>query len=188
MTTSRAQVFSVCERSYVTNWYVPTDFLFPPDFFRPGSIESPYGMPPKTAWELEMEKRFIKAQRLAKRTRAASACIPCKAKKTRCSDYRPCARCKNCPTEMCRDVDVTVTAEGDLLYSGKGSTDSDLNTVTISTNERHQNAVFMGPHRPKIPREEAYEDQTQLTRDSPFSRCQVLRSLKFFHSDGRIVL
>ena len=46
---------------------------------------------------------LLRAQRLAKRTRAAAACLPCKAKKARCSDYRPCARCKRNTTDACRD-------------------------------------------------------------------------------------
>ena len=35
-----------------------------------------------------------RARRMAQRSRAAAACLPCKASKTRCNDYRPCARCK----------------------------------------------------------------------------------------------
>jgi hypothetical protein len=34
-----------------------------------------------------------RARRMATRTRAETACQPCKAKKARCSDYRPCRRC-----------------------------------------------------------------------------------------------
>lgn len=62
-------------------------------------------MPPKSERELEEERQYIRAQRLAKRSRAASACVPCKAKKVRCSDYRPCSRCKKNPGESCRDFE-----------------------------------------------------------------------------------
>ena len=57
------------------------------------------------ARDLEEERMLLRAQRLAKRTRAAAACLPCKAKKARCSDYRPCARCKRNTTDACRDND-----------------------------------------------------------------------------------
>ncbi len=65
----------------------------------------------KSARQLEEERQFIRAQRLAKRTRAASACLPCKAKKARCSDYRPCARCKSSLTEICRDGENVTRTE-----------------------------------------------------------------------------
>jgi hypothetical protein len=45
--------------------------------------------------ELDDRRRLILARRMVTRTRAGAACAPCKAKKARCSDYRPCARCRN---------------------------------------------------------------------------------------------
>jgi hypothetical protein len=45
-----------------------------------------------------------RARRMAQRSRAASACLSCKASKARCSDYRPCARCKKAGgTGVCTD-------------------------------------------------------------------------------------
>jgi hypothetical protein len=46
-----------------------------------------------------------RARRMAQRTRAAIACPPCKASKAKCSDYRPCARCKKAGgDEICLDL------------------------------------------------------------------------------------
>jgi hypothetical protein len=47
---------------------------------------------------------LLRLRRLAKRSRAEVACQLCKASKLRCSDYRPCARCKKVGPELCRDV------------------------------------------------------------------------------------
>ncbi len=45
-----------------------------------------------------------RARRMAQRSRAAAACLPCKTSKARCSDYRPCARCKKTGgTDICTD-------------------------------------------------------------------------------------
>ena len=49
-----------------------------------------------------------RARRMAQRSRAATACLPCKAGKARCNDYRPCARCKKAGgTEICSDPQST---------------------------------------------------------------------------------
>ena len=50
---------------------------------------------------------LIRARRLAQRSRAAAACPPCKKSKLRCSDYRPCARCKKSGLDVCMDFPVS---------------------------------------------------------------------------------
>jgi hypothetical protein len=57
-------------------------------------------------------KQLIRAQRLAKRIRASAACLPCKAKKAKCNDYRPCARCQKNPglEDMCIDENPEITS------------------------------------------------------------------------------
>ena len=40
-----------------------------------------------------------RARRIALRGRSALACIPCKDAKSKCNDYRPCARCKKLSQE-----------------------------------------------------------------------------------------
>ncbi len=55
-------------------------------------------------------KQLIRAQRMAKRSRAFAACLPCKAKKAKCNDYRPCARCQRSPGEECIDDDPEITS------------------------------------------------------------------------------
>ncbi len=44
-----------------------------------------------------------RARRMASRSRAASACLPCKARKAKCSDGRPCTRCAGRGLELCVD-------------------------------------------------------------------------------------
>ena len=60
--------------------------------------------------EEEESKQLIRAQRLAKRTRASAACLPCKSKKAKCNDYRPCARCQRSPGEVCIDDNPEITS------------------------------------------------------------------------------
>ena len=53
---------------------------------------------------LSMDATLARARRLAARRRAEAACLPCKAKKAKCNDYRPCARCSNSGNrELCTD-------------------------------------------------------------------------------------
>ncbi len=47
----------------------------------------------RAATDLEFRRRLILARRMVTRTRAEVACALCKARKTKCSDYRPCSRC-----------------------------------------------------------------------------------------------
>ncbi len=51
--------------------------------------------------KVDDRRRLILARRMVTRTRAGAACAPCKAKKARCNDYRPCARCSNLRLEAC---------------------------------------------------------------------------------------
>ena len=46
---------------------------------------------------------LLRARRMATRRRAGVACASCKAKKARCSDYRPCSRCKQSGQNYCLD-------------------------------------------------------------------------------------
>ena len=54
---------------------------------------------------------LLRARRMAQRSRAATACLPCKANKSRCSDYRPCARCKKIGTIVCTNPQPESIAE-----------------------------------------------------------------------------
>ena len=47
--------------------------------------------------------QLMKARRMATRRRAEAACIPCKIRKSRCNDYRPCARCTHSGRRDCVD-------------------------------------------------------------------------------------
>ena len=46
---------------------------------------------------------LARARRMATRSRAEAACLPCKVKKAKCNDFRPCARCLNSGPRLCMD-------------------------------------------------------------------------------------
>ena len=48
--------------------------------------------------------RLMRARRMANRIRAEKACGPCKAKKTKCNDFRPCTRCLQTDQDACHRV------------------------------------------------------------------------------------
>jgi hypothetical protein len=56
------------------------------------------------------QKQIARARRIATRTRSVMACLPCKIKKTKCSDLRPCSRCKATNPAQCLDEDVDVAS------------------------------------------------------------------------------
>ena len=56
--------------------------------------------------------QLMKARRLASRNRAEAACLPCKAKKARCSDNRPCSRCLQSIGEECVDATRAASSDG----------------------------------------------------------------------------
>jgi hypothetical protein len=68
----------------------------------------------------EEYRRLLKARRMATRSRTEAACRPCKARKIKCSDFRPCARCRTGRPEACIDDSVPDTAE-DESPSGQSS-------------------------------------------------------------------
>ena len=62
----------------------------------PNQKSSPFGVQSDYA-------QLMKARRMATRRRAEAACIPCKIRKSRCNDYRPCARCTHSGRRDCVD-------------------------------------------------------------------------------------
>jgi hypothetical protein len=69
--------------------------------------------------EMVDHRRLILARRMAMRTRAGVACAPCRAKKVKCSDYRPCARCR------------------DLRLGGRCQDDKYADKVSSQSNSEH---------------------------------------------------
>ena len=71
--------------------------------------------------------QLMKARRMATRRRAQAACLPCKSKKARCSDVRPCARCARTGQEACVESetiepsDARVCALDSPPYAGKNT-------------------------------------------------------------------
>jgi hypothetical protein len=80
----------------------------------------------------EEAKQLIRAQRLAKRTRASAACLPCKAKKAKCNDYRPCARCQRSPGEECIDENPEITS---TMYPANLTGAFGVSGFNVSTHE-----------------------------------------------------
>ena len=59
----------------------------------------------RSARDLDDRRRLVLARRMVTRTRAGAACPSCKSKKARCSDYRPCARCRDFQLDGCFEQD-----------------------------------------------------------------------------------
>jgi hypothetical protein len=78
------------------------------------------------------EKQLIRAQRLAKRTRASAACLPCKAKKVKCNDYRPCARCRTSP-DVCIDENADITRN---IFPGNIAQENSASAYPVANSSR----------------------------------------------------
>ena len=59
---------------------------------------------------------------MATRIRAASACKPCKAKKSKCSDYRPCAQCKGSKLSVCDVEEIPAVDTPNRIWNKSGAT------------------------------------------------------------------
>ena len=68
--------------------------------------------------------QLVKARRMATRQRAATACLPCKAKKAKCNDYRPCARCSLPGGDNCMDGVAFWTESSSLVHSNQPTAQS----------------------------------------------------------------
>ena len=64
---------------------------------------------------------LLRARRLAKRTRAEAACQLCKRSKLKCSDYRPCARCKKSGVATCMDLQYSAQSTPDAISNALAS-------------------------------------------------------------------
>ena len=67
-------------------------------------------------------KLLLRARRMATRIRAASACKPCKAKKSKCSDYRPCAQCKGSKLSVCDVEEIPAVDTPNRIWNKSGAT------------------------------------------------------------------
>jgi hypothetical protein len=62
---------------------------------------------------------LMRARRLAKRSRAETACLSCKMKKIRCDDRRPCSRCLVSKISICRDAGSNQSDKDSIKMNGK---------------------------------------------------------------------
>jgi hypothetical protein len=77
---------------------------------------------------------LLRARRMALRSRAAMACVPCKARKSKCSDHRPCKRCKSAGgTLNCLDTSSPQSKSSADLSSPTSTSDHELNCSATST-------------------------------------------------------
>ena len=81
-------------------------------------------------------KDLLKVRQNAKRKRTAVACTRCKSSKTKCSDYRPCSKCKKAgASDSCiRDMDFSRIAAG--IPSRPASFPGDERSSLISNGHR----------------------------------------------------
>jgi hypothetical protein len=83
---------------------------------------------------LDRDEVLQRARRMALRSRAAVACLLCKASKARCSDYRPCARCKKTEAEMCTDLPLIF--EDKTMYSNNSYASFNLSEIEFDGTAR----------------------------------------------------
>ncbi len=76
---------------------------------------------------------ILRARRMAQRSRAAAACLPCKANKSKCSDFRPCTRCKRLRTKVCADPHSELSAGTKMLPIVIGVYGNSANSIYYST-------------------------------------------------------
>ena len=79
--------------------------------------------------------QLMKARRMATRQRAATACLPCKAKKAKCNDYRPCARCSLPGGDNCMDGVAFWTESSSLVHSNQPTAQSPSSFVFSPSRE-----------------------------------------------------
>ena len=68
----------------------------------------------------EDDALLARARRMATRKRAEAACWPCKLKKAKCNDYRPCKRCLDSGSDLlCTDGSLARSISPGCLESGQ---------------------------------------------------------------------
>jgi hypothetical protein len=85
---------------------------------------------------------LARARRIAKRRRSEKACLPCKSKKAKCSDYRPCMRCKESNgQDACTDG-----LQSREIQTGEGSdlANSGHNVPAAFTNSNNKQNIGIG--------------------------------------------
>jgi hypothetical protein len=109
-----------------------------------------------------------RARRMAQRSRSATACMFCKVRKAKCSDYRPCARCtKNGGNKFCLDAQpVPQNMSLDIIRASS----------SCSTNKRGYDDLMMTSSEQYIPIDFSLRPFPPATHDndtnfSPFPTC-----------------
>ena len=91
----------------------------------------------------EEYKRLLKARRMAKRTRAVAACIPCKTRKTKCNDSRPCTSCIATRPEACVDGILDGTERSASVYPDSNTLlPNPAESVRIAIQPSYRNTLF----------------------------------------------
>ena len=87
--------------------------------------------------------QLMKARRMATRRRAEAACLPCKARKVRCSDFRPCARCASsgradCETEATIQPTYPVSTVIGAISSSQGIYEGFSSSISTTADDERQ--------------------------------------------------
>ena len=111
----------------------------------------------RSANEIFDRRRLILARRMATRTRAGAACTSCKARKSKCSDYRPCARCRDLRLgECCQDGTYSP-----ISFSTRNSSFDFSYTSTRSHEDGPNDAILGGSLIPSLMTSGFFSSQTQ---------------------------
>ncbi len=90
--------------------------------------------------ELADRRQLILARRMVTRKRAVAACAFCKARKGKCNDYRPCARCRDLRLDACLQERGVPPSRGIVSHSSRlersgsqedGPKDSTMSKFTV---------------------------------------------------------
>ena len=128
-------------------------------------------------------KDIQKARRLAKRTRAAVACVRCKWAKVKCNDYRPCKQCTD-SVNLCVDGSVQGTADVEQVEAGDRMSNVDIfpgdevRKSLIPTVSSAQSSFEAGFKRVKLFTDESQNSSSRNTQTAfPFPTDSTLSSI-----------
>ena len=103
-------------------------------------------------------KEIQRVRRLAKRVRAALACVRCKSFKVKCNDYRPCKQCNDissrCDTQKTRDAEHNATQAG---LNGIAPNNNELVTIFEKQNKSNIETKM----------EDVYSTKIELSNKNP---------------------
>jgi hypothetical protein len=90
-----------------------------------------------------ISKDLKPTDKMATRKRTETACVKCKSKKARCSDYRPCHRCLDSDPSECEDFSAVANRSLSTIRSIlTGSSSSSAPAVPVSASVPDFNEIW----------------------------------------------